>query len=123
MITNYLVSANLGIMIFFSVAVAPGIFKHLPQEWAGVYVRKFFPKYYFFLGLVSLVAAFLTPTLVVRSLLLIVSALFFFTLWVITPMVNKARDEQKQTTFHVLHTASVVINFIQMGLFFYVLMG
>ncbi len=44
-----LCAAALGIMLFFSALVAPGIFKHLPIEWAAVYVRQFFPKYYAFL--------------------------------------------------------------------------
>lgn len=122
MISQFLVSANLGIMIFFSVAVAPGIFKHLPQEWAAVYVRKFFPKYYFFLGAVSTLAIFFTHQIAVQYLLSIVAILFFFTLLVITPMVNKARDEGKERKFHILHTLSVVINFIQMAIFFYILL-
>ena len=41
----YLVSGIVGVMIFFSVTVAPTIFKVLPQEWASAYVRQFFPKY------------------------------------------------------------------------------
>ncbi|MDE1892610.1 MAG: DUF4149 domain-containing protein [Betaproteobacteria bacterium] len=121
MITNYLISANLGIMVFFSVAVAPGIFKYLPPEWSAVYVRKFFPKYYFFLGTVSIIAGFLSKNLTDRYLLVLTAFLFFITLLIITPMVNKARDNDQQSKFHFLHTLSVVINFIEMALFFYIL--
>ena len=121
MITNYLIAANLGIMIFFSVAVAPGIFKYLPPEWSAVYVRKFFPKYYFFLGTVSLIAGLLSKDLTDRYLLILTAVLFFVTLVIITPMVNKARDNDQQRKFHALHTLSVVINFIEMAIFFYVL--
>ena len=49
-ISELIIAANVGIMLFFSVAVAPTIFKVLPPDWAGVYVRQFFPKYFLFLG-------------------------------------------------------------------------
>ena len=60
MLSIYLIAAVVGVMLFFSVAVAPTIFKTLPQEWAGVYVRAFFPKYYAVLGVACLAAALLT---------------------------------------------------------------
>ena len=50
MSSMYAIAGVVGVMLFFSVAVAPTIFKVLPQEWAGIYVRQFFPKYYLVLG-------------------------------------------------------------------------
>jgi hypothetical protein len=43
---NVVISANIGIMIFFTVIVAPTVFKVLPAQWSAKYVRAFFPKYY-----------------------------------------------------------------------------
>lgn len=60
MLSIYLIAGVAGVMLFFSVTVAPSIFKTLPQEWASVYVRAFFPKYYAVLGLTCLVAALIT---------------------------------------------------------------
>ena len=37
-----LVAGIVGIMAFFTIAVAPTVFKVLPQEWASIYVRAFF---------------------------------------------------------------------------------
>ena len=56
-LSDLIVAANLGIMLFFTVAVAPTIFVVLPQEWASAYVRSFFPKYYLFRGLTTAAAA------------------------------------------------------------------
>ena len=56
-ISDLITAANVGIMLFFSVAVAPTIFMVLPPEWSAAYVRKFFPKYFLFLGITSAIAA------------------------------------------------------------------
>lgn len=79
-------------MIFFSVAVAPTIFKTLPPEWAGVYVRAFFPKYYAVLGIACLAAALLTNLPTIKHTAFTCAALFALSLFVLTPRVNAAKD-------------------------------
>ena len=59
-LTNLLIAGNVGVMIFFTVAVAPAIFTALPPEWSAAFVRKFFPRYFFFLGITT-TAAFGSP--------------------------------------------------------------
>ena len=66
MTSLFILAGVAGIMLFFSVAVAPTIFKVLPQEWASAYVRKFFPKYYAVLGGATALAAVVTPDATVR---------------------------------------------------------
>jgi hypothetical protein len=44
LISLYIVAAMVGIMVFFTIAVAPTVFKVLPAEWSSKYVRSFFPK-------------------------------------------------------------------------------
>ena len=41
-----LVSLVLGVMLFFSFVLAPMIFKVLPPDNAGIFVRAIFPYYY-----------------------------------------------------------------------------
>ncbi|WP_286224916.1 DUF4149 domain-containing protein [Polynucleobacter sp. HIN7] len=115
----YLVSAMIGIMVFFTIAVAPTVFKVLPQEWASKYVRNFFPKYYAFLGAVSIIASFLANDTLSMGLLVICAALFFISLWVLTPAINRASDQGQKKKFGILHGLSIVINFIQLGSFVY----
>lgn len=119
MITNYLLSAMIGIMLFFTVVVAPKVFKVLPVEYSSKYVRNFFPKYYATLGLVTIVSAFTAPNGNSQLLLAICAALFAFTLFYLTGKINLAKDEEKSRQFHILHGLSVVINLFQLIAFLY----
>jgi hypothetical protein len=119
MITNYLLSAMIGIMLFFTVVVAPTVFKVLPVEYSSKYVRNFFPKYYATLGLVTIVSVFTAPNGNSQLLLAICAALFAFTLFYLTGKINLAKDEGKSRQFHILHGLSVVINLFQLIAFLY----
>ncbi len=109
-----IVSALVGIMLFFTVAVAPTIFRVLPQEWASAYVRAFFPKYYAVLGAASAMAAWLAPDASVRWVVGICAVLFFVSLWVLTPRINRARDQGHRRAFGWLHGASIAVNMAQL---------
>lgn len=119
--SHLIVAANVGIMLFFTVAVAPTIFTILPAEWAAKYVRAFFPKYYAVLGITTAIAAVLSATPMYRFALVGCAFFFFFSQWCITPAVNRARDTGRERTFKVLHTLSVVINVLQLAIFIWIL--
>ena len=122
-LSDLIIAANVGIMLFFSVAVAPTIFIVLPQEWASAYVRSFFPKYYLFLGLTTAAAAAaaLAATPATRIGLAVCAFLFFFSQFWLTPRVNRARDEKQAQTFKTLHFLSVALNMLQLVFFIWVL--
>ena len=120
-LSDLIVAANVGIMLFFSVAVAPTIFVVLPQEWASAYVRSFFPKYYLFLGLTTAAAAALSATPSMRTGLAVCAFLFFFSRFWLTPRVNRARDDKQVQTFKTLHFLSVALNMLQLVFFIWVL--
>ena len=109
------------VMLFFSVAVAPTIFKTLPQEWAGVYVRAFFPKYYAVLGLVCLAAALFTNLPAIKHTAFVCAALFALSLFVLTPKVNAAKDNNLTKQFNIYHGLSVGVNLLQLVLLMYAL--
>lgn len=124
-LSQLLVAANLGIMLFFMVAVVPTIFAVLPPQWSAAYVRKFFPKYFFFLGLTTAGAAALASAgdmVLVRQIALWLCAGLFFLngLW-LTPRINQAKDSQQRITFKVLHGASVGSNLLQLLVFVWLL--
>jgi hypothetical protein len=123
MITNYLLSAMIGIMLFFTVVVAPTVFKVLPVEYSSKYVRNFFPKYYATLGLITIVSVFTAPDGNSQLLLAICAALFAFTLFYLTGKINLAKDEGKSRLFHILHGLSVVINLFQLITFIYLVIA
>ena len=119
-------SIVLGIMLFFSFAVAPIIFKVLKENDARKFVRTIFPYYYSInLILVSLVCIFLFYKDFINFdfyLLLSVAILFAISLFLLMPMINNARDQKKEGKFKYLHAASVIINFLQIFILLYVLL-
>jgi hypothetical protein len=121
MIANYLIAAMVGIMLFFTVVVAPTVFKVLPVEWSSKYVRNFFPKYYASLGILTVISAFLVTTPISQYLLIGCVALFTFTLFYLTGKINQAKDLGLNKQFHILHGLSVVINLVQLIVFIYLL--
>jgi hypothetical protein len=121
MLSSYLIAGVVGVMIFFSIAVAPSIFKLLPQEWASVYVRSFFPKYYAVLGITCLVAALLSDMPAIKHSAFTCAALFALSLFVLTPQVNSAKDKNQRRKFGVYHGLSVGVNLGQLTLLIYVL--
>jgi len=121
MITSYLISGMVGIMLFFTVVVAPTVFKVLPVEWSSKYVRNFFPKYYASLGTITAISAFTAPESLSKILLAICAVLFAFSLFYLTGKINNAKDAGQAKQFHRLHGASVVINLFQLAVFIYLL--
>ena len=120
-LSDLIVAANVGIMLFFTVAVAPTIFVVLPQEWASAYVRSFFPKYYLFLGLSTAGAAALAGVALVQGSLAAVALVFFLSRFWLTPLVNRARDKHQSRLFKQLHTLSVVLNMLQLAVLVWIL--
>jgi hypothetical protein len=119
--SNLLIAGNVGIMVFFTVAVAPTIFTALPPEWSAAYVRKFFPKYFLFLGVTTAVAAGLSMSageeLLRQGALLANALIFFFNCFWLTPRINQARDDKQSKVFKTLHWLSVGFNMVQLFIF------
>lgn len=120
-ISDLITAANVGIMLFFSIAVAPTIFMVLPAEWSAVYVRKFFPKYFLFLGITSAIAAALHGVAWVQLSLGICAVVFFFSVFWLTPRINLAKDNKQHNMFNMLHYTSVGLNLAQLAVMIWVL--
>ena len=113
-----ILSICLGIMIFFSFVLAPMIFKILDAENAGKFVRKIFP-YYYFINLVFLLIAIILFVIISSIsinfyITLALAISFVFAQFILMPLINKLKDNNKEKKFKYAHGASVVINFIQM---------
>ena len=117
-ISIYLTAMILGIMLFFSFVIAPVVFTTLDEENARKFIRRIFPFYYNFnLGIsliVLLTFIFLNKLGVDFYLILAISLLFVISNYLLMPLINKYRDEKKDTKFKYSHFISVVINFVQM---------
>ena len=112
-------AAILSFMIFFPVVVATSVFKVLDEKQSSKFLRIFFPKYYVF-GFILSVIGLLISLLEKNNISLIVFVLliigFIFSKQFLMPIINKAKDNNNEKKFNTLHKFSVLINFLQMGL-------
>ena len=113
-----IVSSVFGIMLFFSFVVAPIGFKSLSEKNFRKFIRTIFP-YYYAINLVLLILVaiiiFIYYGFVFDLIpILFCAILFAFSLFILMPLINKYRDQNKKKKFKYAHTSSVIINFLQM---------
>ena len=82
------------------------------------FIRTIFP-YYYAINLVLLILVaiiiFIYYGFVFDLIpILFCAILFAFSLFILMPMINKFKDQNKKKKFKFAHTASVLINFFQM---------
>ena len=116
------IGALLGIMLFFAFAVAPTVFRSLPAEYAGVYLRAIFPRYYLW----GIIFAIITAAIAIKvdiavfTMASVIAVLFLFSRQILVPAINVARDAKLAgedgavPKFKRLHLVSVLINLSQM---------
>ena len=112
----------LGFMIFFPIVVAPSIFKNLNEKQSSLFLRSFFPKYYLFgiiISLIGIIVSYLESDLIIISSFIFIFVGFLFSRQYLTPLINKAKDEINKSDnlskvkFERLHRFSVIINILQ----------
>ena len=114
----YLTAMILGIMLFFSVVIAPVVFTTLDEDNARKFIRRIFPFYYngnlAISFIVLLLFLFLSKLGFDFYLILLITILFAISNYLLMPLINKYRDEKQDKKFKYSHFISVVINFVQM---------
>ena len=120
-LSNALVAANVGIIIFFLVIVTPIVFKKLESQQASTYLRAFFPRLYITLFATTFIAALAAIDKTAQSILSIVAILFVVSFWPLTPAINSATDTGRTMKFKILHSVSVFILVGQLVAFLFLL--
>jgi len=112
----------LGFMIFFPMVVAPSVFKNFNEKQSSVFLRSFFPKYYLFgiiVTLIGIIISALEKDFVIILGFSLIFLSFVFSRQYLTPLINKAKDEiiksddLSKVKFERLHRFSVIINILQ----------
>ena len=102
-------SLVLGIIFAQVLLTAPVVFKVLDDQNASNFLRKIFPRYYFLILLIALVALLISylffKTIDIYFALTAVS--FAFIGYVIIPLTNIARDRGWENLFKFFHNLSV----------------
>ena len=106
----------LSFMIFFPLVVATSVFKVLDEKQSSKFLRIFFPKYYlygFVLSVIGLTLSTYYENKLSMLIFLLIVVGFVFSRQVLMPMINKAKDLNDESKFNKLHKFSVFINFLQ----------
>ena len=109
-------AAILSFMIFFPLVVATSVFKVLDEKQSSKFLRIFFPKYYLYGFVLSIIGLSLSTYYEDKLSMLIFSLItvgFVFSRQVLMPMINKSKDLEEESKFNKLHKFSVLINFLQ----------
>ncbi len=116
--------ALIGSMLFFAAVVAPTVFRALPAEPAGKFLRRLFPRYYAWgfvvAALATLLAAIARATPAVIVICALIALGFVVARQVLVPRINRARDAELAgdaeagRRFARLHRFSVLLNLAQL---------
>jgi hypothetical protein len=117
-----LVSTLFGGMMLYSFGFAPMVFRAMPAEEAGRFIRAVFPWYYLFvIAIAGLGGAILLLWDFVSGVLMIaIAAVAVYARQGLMPQINAAREARSQgvpeakARFGRLHGISVALNFAQL---------
>jgi len=124
-----LAAACLGAMLFFSIGVAPVIFRVLDMESGARFVRALFPVYYAACGTIAAAASLAAIGRWPGWVLLLTALLFVYLRQGLMPAINRSRDAALAgeaaagARFDRRHRASVVLNGAQMVLLTVAIVG
>lgn len=112
-----------GGMMFFSVVIAPVVFRLLPAEMGGRFLRGVFPPYYLWVLATSAAAAValypLSP--LDAGIMVAIAGMAFWLRQVLMPRINalsdraKSGDAEAKRGFDLSHRLSVAANVFQMA--------
>lgn len=122
LIALFAVALLLGGMAFFAALVAPVVFRVLPAEPAGRFIRALFPRYYLWvLATAAAAAVALFPlSKPDAGIMAAVAGMAFWLRQSLMPRINalsdlaKAGDAEAQRGFDRAHRLSVIANLLQM---------
>ena len=115
------ISATLGAMLFFAIAIAPAVFQALPADQAGLFLRRLFPRYYAALMFGSSAAGLflLTEHPLAAGLCALIATSTLWVRQILVPQINELRDQELAgdplagAHFARWHRVSVAINLLQ----------
>ena len=108
-------SVIVGIILFQSALVAPAINRLINAEDASVFLRYIWPKFFLIIAILSL-ASFVVIAINSNQNLYkyvsIVSFVLMLICYLITPMINDAKDSLNDQLWTALHLSTIILTFI-----------
>ena len=112
----YIFSAVIvGIILFQSVLVAPAINKLVNTIDASTFLRFIWPKFFIIIAIISL-ASFVLMIINSHPNLLkyfsFISFLLMLSCYLITPLINEAKDSLNEQLWTILHLSTIIITLV-----------
>ena len=104
-----------GITLFQSALVAPAINKLINVEDASVFLRYIWPKFFIIIAVISLTSFIILVINSNQNLFKYISFISFVLMlvcYLITPMINEAKDSLNDQLWTVLHLSTIILTFI-----------
>ena len=112
----------IGIVLFQSLLVAPGINELISTKEASIFLRFIWPKFFIVLGIISIISLIiLTIKNKIQNLpkvFFIISFLLMLACFIITPFINEAKDTNNEMLWSTLHLLTIFFTLITLVLNF-----
>ena len=104
-----------GITLFQSSLIAPSINKLVNAEDASIFLRYIWPKFFIVIAVISFISFIILIINSNQNLFKYISFISFFLMlicYLITPMINEAKDSLNDQLWSVLHVCTIVLTLI-----------
>ena len=101
-----------GITLFQSALVAPAINKLINVEDASVFLRYIWPKFFIIIAVISLASFIINSNKNLFKYISFISFVLMLVCYLITPMINEAKDSLNDQLWTVLHLLTIILTFI-----------
>ena len=104
-----------GITLFQSALIAPAINKLINVEDASDFLRYIWPKFFIIIAVISLASFLILLINSNQSLFKYISFISFVLMlvcYLITPMINEAKDSLNDQLWTVFHLSTIILTFI-----------
>ena len=105
-----------GLILFQSMLVAPAVNKLINSKEASVFLRFIWPKFFLIIALLSLfsflIITYQNNNQNLAKYFSLVSFVLMTICYIITPLINNAKDTSNEQLWVVLHLATILITLI-----------
>ena len=99
--------------MFQTILIAPAINKRINSMEASVFLRFIWPKFFLIIGIISLVSTvslfFFNIEQNLEKICSISSIILMFICYILTPVINNAKDKSNDKTWTILHLSTVIM--------------
>ena len=101
------------IIMFQTILIAPAINKRINSKEASVFLRFIWPKFFLIIGIISFVSAVCLFLFNIEQNVAKISSISSLVLmsicYIITPVINNAKDRSNDKTWTILHLSTVIM--------------